>query len=223
MLKLGILASGNGTNAQAIMDKARAGLIDAEICLVCSNNPNAGVLERAQKAGVTSIVLQPGDFPDRESYDIALVKVFQACGTQAVALAGYMRLLSRAFLELFKGPVLNIHPAILPSFPGLRGIADTVAYGVKIGGVSVHFVDEKMDSGPLIIQAALGIDAGETAETLAPRIHALEHRIYPQALQWLCEGRLERRGRKVFLAQGRKKPSPSPAGCLIWPPLEEGF
>ena len=205
------------------MDKARDGLIEAEICLVCSNNPNAGVLERAQKAGVTSIVLQPGDFPDRESYDIALVKIFQACGTQALALAGYMRLLSRAFLELFKGPVLNIHPALLPSFPGLRGIADSVAYGVKIGGVSVHFVDEEMDSGPLIIQAALGIDAGETAEKLAPRIHALEHRIYPQALQWLCEGRLERRGRKVFLAPGRKKPCPSPEGCLIWPPLEEGF
>lgn len=223
MLKLGILASGNGTNAQAIIDKTRASLIDAEICLVCSNNPQAGVLERAQKAGITSIVLQPGDFPNRESYDIGLVKVFQACGTQALALAGYMRMLSKAFLAAFPGPVLNIHPALLPSFPGLHGIADTVEYGVKIGGVSVHFVDGEMDSGPLIIQAALGIDAGVTEEELAPRIHALEHRIYPQALQWLCEDRLEIRGRKVYLTGGSRKNIPAPDGCLIWPPLEEGF
>lgn len=223
MLKLGILASGNGTNAQAIIDKARAGLLNAEICLVCSNNPEAGVLERAQKAGITSIVLQPRDFPNRESYDVALVKVFQACGTQALALAGYMRLLSKAFLTDFKGPVLNIHPAILPSFPGLHGIEDTLAYGVKIGGVSVHFVDEGMDAGPLIIQAALGIEAGLTTNQLAPRIHALEHRIYPQALQWLCEDRLEIRGRQVFLKNKKCKLLPPPTGCLIWPPLEEGF
>lgn len=223
MLKLAILASGNGTNAQAIIDKTRSGLIDAEVRLVCSNNPGAGVLERAQKAGITSIVLKPGDFADRESYDRALVKVFSACGIDAVILAGYMLLLSKAFLDALPVPVLNIHPALLPSFPGMHGIAETLAYGEKIGGVSVHFVDEKRDNGPLIIQAALGIDAGTSHEELAGRIHALEHRIFPQAVQWLCEGRLVLQGRHVYVAKSEKPLAEQPKDALIWPPLEEGF
>ena len=223
MLKLGILASGNGTNAQAIIDKARAGLIGGEVRLVCTNNPRAGVLERAKKAGITSIVLQPGDFTDRESYDRALVKVFLACNIEAVLLAGYMLLLSQNFLDAFPGPVLNIHPALLPSFPGLHGISDTLDYGEKIGGVSVHFVDEKMDHGPLVIQAALGIDEYMGYDEFAGKIHALEHRIYPQAVQWLCEGRLTREGRKVRLAKSGRPLAPQPQNALIWPPLEEGF
>lgn len=223
MLKLGILASGNGTNAQAIIDKTRAGLIEAEVRLICTNNPCAGVLERAKKAGITSIVLQPGDFADRDGYDRALVKVFLACNIEVVLLAGYMLLLGRNFLDAFTGPILNIHPALLPSFPGLHGIADTLDYGEKIGGVSVHFVDEKMDHGPLVIQAAVGIDDNMGMDELAGIIHALEHRIYPQAVQWLCEGRLTREGRKVHLAKTGKPLAPQPQNALIWPPLEEGF
>lgn len=224
MLKLGILASGNGTNAQAIIDGTRLGTIEGEVRLICTNNPHAGVLERAQKAGITSIVLKPADFPDREGYDGALVRVFMACKIDALLLAGYMLLLSKSFLEAFPGPILNIHPALLPSFPGLHGIADTLAYGEKIGGVSVHFVDEKMDNGPLIIQAALGIDEDWGLEELAGKIHALEHRIYPQAVQWLCQGRLAREGRKVrLLHKGGKALAAQPKDALIWPPLEEGF
>ncbi|MBD5557208.1 MAG: phosphoribosylglycinamide formyltransferase [Desulfovibrio sp.] len=222
-LKIAILASGSGTNAQAMIDKAAAGVLDVEIRLIVSNRPGAGVLERAARAGVPNMVLDHTDHPSREAHEAAVVAALKASGAEYIVLAGYMRLLTPVFLEPFAGRVLNIHPALLPSFPGAHGGADALAYGVKLTGCSVHFVEEEMDAGPLIIQAAVPVNAGEPLETLMPRIHALEHRIYPQALQWLAEGRIRREGRQIFLAPGSSKPLRPDGDWFVWPPLEEGF
>ena len=222
-LKIAILASGSGTNAQAMIDKAASGVLDVDIRLIMSNRPGAGVLERARKAGINCTVLDHKEYPSREAHDAAIAEALKASGAEYVVLAGYMRLLTPVFLEAFAGRVLNIHPALLPSFPGAHGGADALAYGVKLTGCSVHFVEEEMDAGPLIIQAAVPVNAGEPLETLMPRIHALEHRIYPQALQWLAEGRIRREGRQVFLAPGSAKRVRPDGDFFVWPPLEVGF
>ncbi|MBQ3059502.1 MAG: phosphoribosylglycinamide formyltransferase [Desulfovibrio sp.] len=222
-LKIAILASGSGTNAQAMMDKAAAGLLDVDIRLVCSNRPDAGVLDRARKAGLPHLALDHTLFAHRTDFDRKLENVLQGCGVEYVVLAGYMRLLSADFLQAFPGRVVNIHPAILPSFPGVHGGPDAQAYGVKLTGCTVHFVEEEMDSGPVIIQAAVPVNAGEELEELMSRIHTMEHRIYPQALQWLAQGRIHVDGRQVHLAPSAR-PAVTPDGpWLVWPPLEEGF
>ncbi len=222
-LKIAILASGSGTNAQAMIDKMRAGVLDVDIRLIACNRPGAKVLERAEAAGIPSLLLDHKTFPDRESFDRAMATAARDSGARAIVLAGYMRLLSPVFLKVFDGPVLNLHPAILPSFPGLHGGADALAYGVTISGATVHFVDEKMDNGPVVIQAAVPVNAGEAEEDLMTRIHAMEHRIYPQAVEWLAEGRLSLEGRQVHLAKGTR-PRLTPEGdWFVWPPLEEGF
>lgn len=222
-LKIAILASGAGTNAQAIIDRSREGILDVEIELVFSNKPGAQVLERADKAGIPKKVLDHHKFEDRLSFDMALADILEDCGCEIVVLAGYMRLLTATFLGRFRGHVLNIHPAILPSFPGTHGAMDAVDYGVKISGASVHFVEEQMDSGPLIIQAAVPVKDHEAVEALQQRIHVLEHRIYPQALQWLAEKRITVEGRKVHLAPSTRPRVVPDAEWLVWPPLEEGF
>lgn len=222
-LKIAILASGGGTNAQAMIDKAAAGILDVDIRLILSNRPGAGVLERARKAGLPHLVLDHTLFPDREAYDRQLVAALRESGAELIVLAGYMRLLSSVFLEAFVGRVINIHPALLPSFPGVHGGADAQAYGVRISGCTVHFVEEKMDSGPVIIQAAVPVEAGEALDSLMNRIHGLEHRIYPQALQWFAEGRISTQDRQVLVTPGAR-PALKPDGhWLVWPPLEEGF
>lgn len=222
-MKIAILASGNGTNAQAIFEKIRAGRLEASVEVVIANKPHAGVLERAAKAGIRSMVVEPANFTDRSAYDARLVELLLEASCDLVVLAGYMLLLGDAFFEAFAGRMVNIHPSLLPSFPGMTGIASALAYGVKLTGPSVHFVEKEVDSGPLIIQAALPIRAGETLEELASRIHRLEHRIYPQALQWIAEDRLKCVGRQVLLAPGGKKQIKPEGDWLIWPPLEEGF
>lgn len=222
-INIAILASGAGTNAQAIIDKARAGLLDVEISLIFSNRPDARVIERAKAAGIPYEAVDHRQFPNRQSYDGALVEMLRQSGCDLVVLAGYMRLLSQEFLTAMNGQVINLHPALLPSFPGTHGAESAVAYGVKISGASVHFVEEKMDSGPLIIQGAVPVNAGESAAELQRRIHVIEHRIYPQAIQWIAEGRIKVDGRQVYLENtGKKKVHPD-ENWLIWPPLEEGF
>lgn len=222
-LKIAILASGGGTNAQAMMDKAAAGILDVDIRLVLSNRPGAGVLERARAAGVPRAVLDHAAFADRAAHEAAMVESLRESGAEFIVLAGYMRLLTPLFLGAFPGRVLNIHPALLPSFPGTHGGADALAYGVKLTGCSVHFVEEKMDGGPLIIQAAVPVNAGEPLERLMPRIHAMEHRIYPQALQWLAQGRLRMEGRQVHLAPAARETVRPDGDWFVWPPLERGF
>lgn len=222
-MKIAILASGTGTNAQAIFEKIRTGRLDASVELVIANKPHAGVLERAAKAGIRSKVIEPGDFPNRNAYDRCLVEHLLEVRCDLVVLAGYMLLLGDVFFEAFAGRMVNIHPSLLPSFPGMTGIASAYAYGVKLTGPSVHYVEKEVDSGPLIIQAAVPVHADERLEALERRIHSLEHRIYPQALQWIAEGRLKCSGRQVFLAPAKKKQIKPDGDWLVWPPLEEGF
>ena len=179
-MNIAILLSGFGSNFQAIQDKIESGALKARVCLVASNKPEARGLERARAANLAVWAEPHQNYPDRESFDAALGDALEAAGAELVVLAGYMRLLSKNFLERFKGRVINIHPALLPSFPGVHGAADAVAYGVKISGVTVHFVEEIMDSGPVIIQAAVPCIPGESADDLQARIHKQEHRIYPR-------------------------------------------
>lgn len=232
-LPIAVLASGSGSNFQAIAEKIKQGALDAEIRLLVCNRPGAGVIDRAQSLGIPFIVLDHTDtslYPTRPDFDRAMVDAITESGAEWIVLAGYMRLLTTEFLSAFRGKVLNIHPALLPSFPGLRGNADAIEYGVKIAGVTVHFVEEEVDSGPVIIQAAVPVKNGETAASLADRIHALEHRIYPQALQWIAAGRLNRggaNGRTITITPdykaAKRRGSSFENDCLICPRLEEGF
>ena len=222
-LNIAILASGSGTNAQAMFDKAAAGVLDVNIRRVVCNRPGAKVIERAARVGVPCLTLDHTSFPDRESFDRSMAATLQDDGVELVVLAGYMRLLTPYFLEAFAGRVLNIHPALLPSFPGVHGGADAVAYGVKLSGCTVHFVEEKVDSGPVLIQAAVPVAAGEDVATLMQRIHVMEHRIYPQAVQWLAQGRVRVQDRRVFIAPAAVPRAPRDGDWLVWPPLETGF
>lgn len=230
-LRIAILASGNGSNAQAMLDRIASGVLKAEIGLIACNRPGAGVLERAKKAGVPHVLLDHTTYGKREEYDRKLAETIREHDCGLVVLAGYMRLLTPAFLNGFPGRVINLHPALLPSFPGLHGGADALAYGVAITGCTVHFVEEAMDSGPAIIQAAVPVLRGEDEESLMQRIHSLEHRIYPQAVQWFAEGRISRQGRQVLVRDAGSGQAGQTQACfgqgqdsaLVWPPLEKGF
>jgi phosphoribosylglycinamide formyltransferase 1 len=206
-LVLGVLASGSGSNLQAILDAAADGRLDARIAVVVADRPGAYALERARAAGVPAETLEfPADgcAVSREAHETRLVEVLGAYGVNAVALAGYMRVVTPVLLRAYPGRVLNIHPALLPSFPGLHVQAAAIAHGVKFSGCTVHFVDEGVDTGPIIIQAVVPVRDDDTPDSLAARILREEHRIYPQALQYLAEGRLGIQGRRVLL----EPPSP---------------
>lgn len=222
-LRLGILASGSGTNAQAMIDAVEAGKLDADIRIIIANRPGAPVLDRAAKHGIPHLCLDHKTFPDRETFDLRMVKELLAAGVDTVALAGYMRLVTPAFLDAFPNRVLNVHPAVLPAFPGTHGARDAWAYGAKFSGCTVHVVNPVMDGGPIIIQATLPVRQEEDGEALLNRIHVFEHRIYVQALQWLAEGRLHLDGRRMLLAPADRAHAPQPELALVWPPLEEGF
>lgn len=222
-LPIAILASGSGSNAQAICEKIAAGILDAEVRLVVSNRPQARVLDRARMFNVPVCALDHTAWADRESFDAAMVDVVRQSGAELIVLAGYMRMLTPLFLDAFAGRVVNIHPALLPSFAGVHGARDAVAWGVKLSGCTVHFVDEEMDHGAVIAQVAVPVLAGESEADLQQRIHAMEHRIYPQVLQWFAEGRVQVQGRSVHIREGTKKAVQPYGAWLACPPLEEGF
>lgn len=222
-LKIAILASGSGTNAERIIRLCQSGKLHARVVLLLSNNPAAQALERASSLHIPVCALDHRCFPDRAGFDRIMIQKLQDSACELVVLAGYMRLLTAAFLNAFPNRVINIHPALLPSFPGTHGVADAIAYGVKISGASVHFVEEQMDSGPLIIQGAIPVMAGENPIALQSRIHALEYKIYPQAIQWIAQGRLRREGRQIYLVEDKEKRTVPVSDSLIWPPLEEYF
>ncbi len=203
-LTIAALASGTGSNIEAICACIEGGRLDARMALVLSNAPEAPVLDKARARGIPVWARDHKEYADRVAFDQELLARIRESGADCVVLAGYMRLLSPFFVGAFAGRILNIHPALLPAFPGARAGADALAYGARITGVSVHFVDESMDNGPVIIQAALPVHDHDTLESLMARIHALEHRIYPQALQWLAEKRLLLEGRRVILLPGRE-------------------
>jgi phosphoribosylglycinamide formyltransferase-1 len=199
MLKLAVLASGSGTNLQAIIDDVATGYIPAEIKIVLSNKPDAYALTRAREAGIKTQVVLPKDYATREEFDAELVKILLENDVEYVALAGYMRMLSKVFLDAFPNRIINIHPALLPSFPGIHGQRDAVEYGVKVSGCTVHFVDENMDHGPIIAQAPVPVLHTDTEETLKARILEQEHILFPHVLRLVAEGKVEIQGRKVII------------------------
>jgi len=218
-IALGVLVSGSGSNLQAIIDRVREGSLDADIRLVIANKPDAQGLERARQAGIPTACVRHADFPVREDFDRELVRLLQAAEVEFVALAGFMRILTAEFLAPFAGRVVNIHPSLLPACAGLRAQGQQADHGVRLAGCTVHFVDEQMDHGPIIIQAAVPAFADDDENTLGARILDLEHRIYPQALQWIAQGRVRVRGRQVEVLGAART-----VGSL-WanPPLETPF
>jgi phosphoribosylglycinamide formyltransferase-1 len=198
-LQLGVLVSGSGSNLQAIIDASQAGQIDADIRVVISNRPKAFALQRARQAGIPATCISHRRFPDRPAFEQALVECLELHGVRWVALAGFMRVLTRSFLRGFPDRVINIHPALLPAFPGVDAQSQAATYGVKLAGCTVHFVDEGTDTGPIIAQAAVPVLDEDDVSSLRERILAQEHRLYPRVLQLLAEGRIRREGRRVCI------------------------
>ena len=187
MKTLGVLISGRGSNLQAILDAIREGRLDARVGVVVSNVEGAPGLERARKAGVPTEVLSHKDFRSREEYDRALLERLRAHGVDLVCLAGFMRLLSPLLVNAYPGRILNVHPSLLPSFPGLHAQKQALDCGVKVTGATVHVVDEKLDHGPILLQAAVPVLEGDDEESLSARILEEEHRIYPEAISLMLE------------------------------------
>jgi len=196
--RLGILISGRGSNFEAIANNIHAGVLDAEIAVVISNRPEAPGLKLAIARGLNARSI-PSRGLDREVYDRQLVECLQANGVELVCLAGFMRLLSGYFIRQFPGRILNIHPSLLPAFPGLDAQHQALDHGVRISGCTVHFVDEDLDAGPIILQSAVAVADQDTAETLSARILREEHRIYTEAIRIVLSGRYRLDGRRVLL------------------------
>lgn len=199
MIKLGVLASGNGTNLQSIIDEINTGALDAEIRLVLSDKPGAGALKRAETSGIKTAVVTKTEYPVREDFDGRAVELLGEAGVELVVLAGFMRLISDKFLKAFPARIINIHPSLLPAFPGLGVQRKAVEYGVKFSGCTVHFVDGGLDSGPIISQAVVPVLPNDTAESLQKRILTKEHIIYPEAIRFFSEGRVTLNGRVVTI------------------------
>ena len=198
---MGVLASGRGSNLQAIIDAIEARTLAAQIAVVLSNKKDAQALERARRHGLTDVFLDPKPFagqPDsREAYDRAILDILKKNDVELIALAGYMKIVTPVLINAYPNRIMNVHPALLPAFPGLEVQKKALEWGVKIAGCTVHFVTEAVDEGPIIIQAAVPVLEGDSADTLAARILAEEHRIYPRAIQLYAEGRLRVEGRRV--------------------------
>ncbi len=197
MINLGVLISGRGSNLQAIIDAAEGGETHSHVVVVISNDPGAYGLERAKKHGIAAVVIDNRTFPDKNTYELEIVKVLRQHKVDLVCLAGYMRIVGKVLLSHFAGKMINIHPALLPSFPGLHGQKQALDYGVKLTGVTVHFVDEGCDTGPIILQAAVPVKDDDSEESLSARVLEQEHKLYPQAIRLFAEGKLKIEGRKV--------------------------
>ena len=198
MKRLGILISGRGSNLEAISSQIEDGELDAEIAVVISSRPDAPGLEMARARGLVTASI-PSKGMDREAYDLLLLHELQHRKVDLVCLAGFMRLLSAGFIRQFPNRILNIHPSLLPAFPGLDAQHQALAYGVKITGCTVHFVDEELDAGPIVIQTAVPVLADDDVETLAERILKQEHKIYPEALRIVLSGKFRIEGRRVIV------------------------
>ncbi|HEY3366877.1 MAG TPA: phosphoribosylglycinamide formyltransferase [Symbiobacteriaceae bacterium] len=199
MIRIGVLVSGRGSNLQALLDACAAGRIDGRIVAVVSDKPGAYGLERARGAGVEAIFLDPAAYETKNAYNAALAETLRARDVDLVCLAGYMRIVRKPVLDAYDGRILNIHPSLLPAFPGLDAQKQALEYGVKVAGCTVHFVTAGMDEGPVFLQAAVPVLEGDSAETLSERILQEEHRIYPLAVQVFASGRFRIEGRRVIL------------------------
>ena len=203
VLRLGVLVSGRGSNLQAIMNEIEAGTVKAEIVVVISNKQGVPALERAERHGLTTVFLDPKSVADtpnpRQAYDQKLLETLQHHQVQLVVLAGYMKIVTSVLIDSYESRIMNIHPALLPSFPGLDAQRQALDHGVKVSGCTVHFVTEGMDTGPIILQRAVPVEEGDTADTLSERILKEEHGLLPRAIQLFAEGRLTVEGRAVHI------------------------
>ncbi len=199
LLRVGVLASGRGSNLQALLDAGSRADYPARVVVVVSDREDARALARARAAGVSSLFVNPKDHGDRAAYDAVLTKTLEHHEVGLVCLAGFMRILSPVFVNAWQGRLMNIHPSLLPAFPGLHAQRQALDHGVRIAGATVHFVDEGVDTGPIVLQAAVPVEATDTEETLAARILIEEHRIYPEAVRLFAEGRLHVTGRQVSI------------------------
>jgi phosphoribosylglycinamide formyltransferase-1 len=199
MIKIGVLASGRGSNLQAIIDEILAGKLAAEVKIVISDTPGAGALKRAEEASIPFEVIERKAFPTKEAYESDMIKALKSYGIKLVVLAGFMRVLSPDFIRAFPERIINIHPSLLPAFPGLDVHRRVVEHGVKFSGCTVHFVDEEVDTGPIIIQAVVQVNSMDTPESLAKKVLDIEHRIYPIAIQMISEEKLKVVERRVVL------------------------
>jgi len=219
MLKLGVLASGRGSNFQAIIDAIESGALKASVELLVVDNPVAHAAERAKKHGIDHLYINPKDFASKDDFFVKISEELKARGVELVVLAGFMRIVRKPLLDAFPMRVMNIHPAILPSFPGLHGQAQAVDYGVKVSGCTVHFVDEGMDTGPVIMQAVVPVLDGDDEDSLSTRILAFEHKIFPEAIRLFSEGRLKVEGRVVKIMEREGQGGTGPAEGFTSPPI----
>ena len=201
-LVLGVLASGRGSNLQAILTAIDAGRCPARVAVVVSDRKDAPALERARRAGIRAVHLDPRAYPDRTAFDSAIGTILDSDGVELVCLAGYMRVLSAEFVQRYRVRILNVHPALLPASSGLHAQRQALEGGVKVAGATVHFVDEGVDTGPIVLQASVPVLDDDTEATLAVRILSEEHRLYPEAIRLYAEGRLDVTGRRVSVRAG---------------------
>ncbi len=197
--RIAVLCSGHGTNLQALISATRRRRLPATIALVVSDRAGAYALTRARRAGLPAIHLDPARYPSRGAYDTALIRALEAKRVRLICLAGFMRVLGPAIVRRFPQRIVNIHPALLPAFAGAHAIRDALAYGVKVTGVTVHFVDAGVDTGPIILQEALAVPEGESADEVLARLHRIEHRLYPEAVRLVLAGRCRIVGRRVVV------------------------
>jgi phosphoribosylglycinamide formyltransferase-1 len=200
-LQIGVLASGRGSNFEVLARAVEAGSMPATVAVLVTDRPGARALDIARAYRIEAVCIDPRDHPGREAHDTQVVAALDERKVGLVCLAGYMRILGGSFVKHFAGRLLNIHPSLLPSFPGLHAQRQALQYGVKVSGATVHFVDEGVDSGPIVLQAAVAVGEDDTEETLAARILAEEHRIYPEAVRLFAEGRLLVDGRRVRIKE----------------------
>ncbi|MFZ5595406.1 MAG: phosphoribosylglycinamide formyltransferase [Bacillota bacterium] len=205
ILRVGVLASGRGSNLQAIIDASERGEIPATVAVAVSDKAGARALDRARKHGIPAVHINPGYYKDRDEYEGRVVLEMREYGVELVCLAGYMRLVGSTLLEAFPNRIMNIHPALLPSFKGLHAQKQAVDYGVRFSGCTVHFVDGGMDTGPVILQAVVPVHPDDGEDELSARILEQEHRIYPEAIRLFAEGRLSVEGRRVIIRQGKSE------------------
>ena len=196
-MNIAVFCSGSGTNLQAIIDSQKKGYIRAEIKLVVSDTPGCYALKRAENSGVKTVVVERKNYKAKKDFEAEIINALKKEGIGLIVLAGYMRMLSEDFIRAYENKILNIHPALLPSFKGTRGIKDAFEYGVKVTGPTVHFVTVDMDAGPVIMQSPVKVTEDDTKESLGQAIHEEEHKIYPRAIQLFVEGKLKIEGRKV--------------------------
>jgi len=200
-LRIGVLASGRGSNFEAIARAVASGFVPATLQVLIVDRPGAAALVRAREHGVEAVCIDPREHPGREAHEKAVMAALDERRVGLVCLAGYMRLLSDGFVRHFEGRLMNIHPSLLPCFPGLHSQRQALQHGVKLAGATVHFVDEGVDTGPIVLQAAVPVRDDDTEETLAERILVEEHRIYPEAIRLFAEGRLSTEGRRVRITE----------------------